>query len=353
MKHDWNTIAACLFIGGMAGGCALNPASGDFPLVSARVETRAVPSAEDAADDPAIWIHPVNPLQSLILGTDKQFGLMVYNLQGEQVQALPRGRLNNVDIRQGVRMDNTTATMAVATNRTNTAIDIFSVSATGTVSFVREQPVTLTDPYGICLYLEADGLAHIFANSSDGEYQHWLLNPGFTLNPTLVDSFMLDSQPEGCAADDTSGMLYIGEENRGIWSLPVAQISQARETMQLLDTVDSPYLRADVEGMDVWRRGDEVYLIASSQGNYSYSVYDLQDNSHIGSFRIGDSADGSVDGAQETDGLSVTSVSIAQMYPDGLLVVQDGFNTLPAENQNFKLVSWTLVLQAIKGMPED
>ena len=41
------------------------------------------------------------------------------------------------------------------------------------------------------------------------------------------------------------------------------------------------------------------------------------------------------------------------MYPDGLLVVQDGFNTLPADNQNFKLVSWEQVMQAIKGMPED
>jgi myo-inositol-hexaphosphate 3-phosphohydrolase len=36
------------------------------------IETEAVPSRGDAADDPAIWIHPDNPAQSLVLGTDKK-----------------------------------------------------------------------------------------------------------------------------------------------------------------------------------------------------------------------------------------------------------------------------------------
>ena len=42
-----------------------------------RMETAPVPSSGDAADDPAIWIHPNQPADSVILGTDKQDGLVV------------------------------------------------------------------------------------------------------------------------------------------------------------------------------------------------------------------------------------------------------------------------------------
>jgi 3-phytase len=337
-----------LLMSALAGGCASGTDTPVFPVVTARVETRAVPSAEDAADDPAIWVHPVNPLQSLILGTDKQSGLMVYNLQGDQMQSIPRGRLNNVDLRQQVLVGNEQVTLAVATNRTHGTIDVFRVSATGVVSFVMAQPVTLTDPYGICMYRDAAGLAYVFANSTDGVYQHWLLNPDHELNPRLHGSFMLDSQPEGCAADDATGMLYMGEEDVGIWYLPVDDFGRAREMMQNLDRVTSPYLRDDIEGMDIWRRNELAYLVVSSQGNNSYAVYDLSDHSYFGSFRITDSADGKVDGVQETDGLTISAGQFGALYPDGLLVVQDGFNKLPDDNQDFKLVSWQVVMQALE-----
>jgi 3-phytase len=347
MQYRCRAGTALLFFA-LAGACVSGPDTPAFPTVTARVETRAVRSAEDAADDPAIWVHPVNPLQSLVLGTDKQNGMMVYNLLGQEVQYIPRGRLNNVDIRQQVKIGNEFATFAVATNRTHKAIDIFRVSPTGIVSFVMAQPVSLSDPYGICMYLDDSGLAHVFANSTDGSYQHWLLNPEHQLKPVLQDSFMLDSQPEGCAADDATGMLYIGEEDVGIWYLPVADISRALAVRQSLDVVTSPYLHADIEGMDVWRRGETANLVASSQGNNSFAVYDLGDHSYRGSFRIADTADRRIDGVQETDGLTVSSVQFGNLYPEGLLVVQDGYNKLPEDNQNFKLVSWQQVLDALE-----
>ena len=67
--------------------------------VVATVETDPVPDGGDAADDPAIWIHPAHPSQSLIIGTDKLSGLAVYDLDGHEVQFLPDGMLNNVDVR--------------------------------------------------------------------------------------------------------------------------------------------------------------------------------------------------------------------------------------------------------------
>ena len=39
-------------------------------------------------DDPAIWIHPTNPQESLVIGTDKDTdgGLYVFNLQGKIIK---------------------------------------------------------------------------------------------------------------------------------------------------------------------------------------------------------------------------------------------------------------------------
>ena len=69
--------------------------------VAATVETEPVPSKDDAADDPCVWIYPTAPSRSTIIGTDKKDGLAVYDLAGHTLQYLPDGRLNNVDIRVG------------------------------------------------------------------------------------------------------------------------------------------------------------------------------------------------------------------------------------------------------------
>lgn len=307
------------------------PAAG-FIQVQPQAETQPVPDREDAADDPVIWIHPQDPLKSLIIGTDKQFGLLIYNLQGEQVQAVERGRLNNVDLRQGIKLADELVTLAIQ----------------------MVLPLLMEDPYGVCMHLDSMGHAHAFVNSTDGEYQHWLLNPQDELRPQLLNTFKLASQPEGCAVDDVTQMLYLGEENRGIWMLPLAQVGLAPGSMRLLDSLESSYLAADIEGMDVYRRNDEAWLVVSSQGNNSYAFYDLKrSGAYSGSVRITANEQLQIDGTEDTDGLAVTPVSLGMAYPEGLLVVQDGKNSMPDANQNFKLLSWHVVMQALKAdMPE-
>jgi len=63
--------------------------------------------------------------------------------------------------------------------------------------------------------------------------------------------------------------------------------------------------------------------------------------------RIADTEDGSLDGVQETDGLAVTSETLSADFPMGMLVVQDGYNDLPTEHQNFKLVSWQAIAEVL------
>ena len=58
-------------------------------------------------DDPAIWIHPTDPSQSLIVGTDKNpedGALYVFDLDGKilpEKTVRPLLRVNNVDIEYG------------------------------------------------------------------------------------------------------------------------------------------------------------------------------------------------------------------------------------------------------------
>jgi len=322
------------------------PVNPDARVIHAVAETTPVASGEDAADDPAVWIHPTDPARSLILGTDKRKGLAVYDLQGNLVQFLDRGRLNNVDLRSDLAIGSARVSLAVATNRTTHTLDIFSISATGEVSLLLAQAVSLEDPYGICMQRTDRGEAMVFANSTNGEYQQWLLNPDARLEPQLVGSFRLDTQPEGCAVDDATALLYLGEEDVGIWQMP-ANAGAASQRV-LLDTVGQGHLTADVEGMDVYRSANVAWLFVSSQGDHSYALYNLNDNNrYMGSVRVADNPDNGVDGTEETDGLTVTSVAVDARFPEGMLVIQDGYNRNPVANQNFKLVSWQTVIQAL------
>ena len=52
-----------------------------------------------------------------------------------------------------------------------------------------------------------------------------------------------------------------------------------------------------------------------------------------------------IDGAEETDGIEVTSAALGSAFPHGLMVVQDGFND---GTQNFKYLDWADVAKALE-----
>ena len=105
-------------------------------------------------------------------------------------------------------------------------------------------------------------------------------------------------------------------------------------------------LFADVEGLALFPQGRKGgWLVASSQGDNAYAVYRLPDMAPAGRFRI---AAGAFGATEETDGIALAAGRFGPLYPGGLLVVQDGDNAPHA--QNFKLVSWQDLLQAL-GLP--
>lgn len=342
-------------------GCAMEqpaPPPPNAAIVYATLETDPVASGDDAADDPAIWVHPDDASRSLVLGTDKQAGLEVYDLQGRRQQFIRAGLTNNVDLRYLTRSDvggTAWSAIAAASNRSNNSVSLFAIDRAGQVTWLRSSEIDtgLTEPYGLCMFRNAAGL-QLFVNDTDGRYRQWLLETAsggasaepLSVRATLLREFAVSSQPEGCVADDARERLFVGVENEGIYAFPARHTEPPTQTTVM--EIDDSILAADVEGMSLYVASDAGYLVVSSQGNFSYAVYDrLPPFAYRGSFMVADRPDGSVDGAQETDGLDVSSVPLGSQFERGLLVVQDGFNTLPDATQGFKYISWAEVATAL------
>ncbi len=188
-------------------------------------ETDPVPPGGDA-DDPAIWVHPDDPADSTIIGTDKLGGLAVYDLEGNEIQYLADGDLNNVDLRDGFRLGGESVTLVTAADATTNRLAIYRVDpATRELVDVTGREIELgIAAYGSCMYRSAEtGRFYVFVNSEKdagdpgGRVEQWELieEPGGRVDARRVRSFAVGSQTEGCVADDELGDLYIGEEARG------------------------------------------------------------------------------------------------------------------------------------------
>jgi 3-phytase len=324
--------------------------SAQIASVSATRETQPVPHGGDAADDAAVWIHPTDPASSLVIGSDKDGGLAVYDLGGAQLQFLPDGELNNVDVRYDFPLGGETVDVVVASNRTNDSIAVYRIDpdpigsawliAAGSV------PVAPLEVYGLCLYADrGSGTFYAFVTSQDGPVEQWRLVDGGAglVTGARVRSFDLGDTAEGCVADDELGTLYVAEENAGIWRYGAQP--EAGSARILLDAAGAGHLTADVEGLALYpREGGAGYLLASSQGSSTYVLYDRVSHAHVGSFQI--VAGNGIDGTSETDGIDVTNVALGASFPSGLFVAQDGVNSDPAANQNFKMVPWQVIAQS-------
>lgn len=278
-------------------------------------------------------------------------------LDGRVRQSLPVGPMNNVDVRAGFPFASGRAPIVVATDRTPggvRALAIFMLDPTTR----RLRDVTaapgkhdLGDPYGLCLHHDpVDDVYYAFVNDKSGRVeQHRLIpTPAGRVRTERVRAWSLATQPEGCTVDDVRGVLYVGEERRGVWRFPAAP--DADPDGRLIAETDGETLVADVEGIDLAIDADgRRVLVVSSQGDDAFAAFDVTNGGAglLGRFRIADAPVHGVDGASETDGLAVTTTDLGGAFGDGLLVVQDGRNRMPAEHQSFKLVAWRAVLNAL------
>jgi 3-phytase/alkaline phosphatase D len=339
------------------------------------------PDPEDEADpdDPAIWVNPTDASKSLVITTEKNTGLTVYNLDGEEVQAInpADARFNNVDLVYGFELAGQSVDIAVVSDRENDTLGICSIDpATGLLTDVTA--ANLLDEafsifgeddgeqtaYGLTTYTSlVDGTVYAFVSQRDGSQlaQLALTDDGTgKVTAQVVRTLQLpvptgdpeDSQSEGMVVDREKGLLYVALEGEaGI--VRFSAEPGGGDNFTLIQSLDEDYLTPDIEGLTIYYGTDGTgYLLASSQGDHTYAVFSRDGSQYLGSFVVGDS--GGIDSAEESDGADVINVPLGPKFPFGMLVVQDGSNEAqvvfedpdPDEdeiqnyNANFKYIPW-------------
>jgi 3-phytase len=316
--------------------------------VLARAETAAVATVNaDAADDPAIWRNPADPAASLIVGTDKKAGVYVYGLDGKVRDFHDAGRVNNVDLLDGVSIAGAPGILVGASDRNDEArgrLALFRLDPkTARLSALGKLEAGAGEAYGVCFHRDAGGV-YAFVVMKDGTINQLALDLSKAAPAgRIVRTMKLATQSEGCAADPRTGRLYVAEEDVGLWRFEAA--STGSTTPKKVFAVDGKRLVADAEGVGIARIGAEGgYVLVSSQGDNAYAAFRLPDETYVGRFRI---ARGAVGATEETDGIDVAVGDFGPGFPGGLFVAQDGVNEGAA--QNFKLVPWADIEAALKA----
>jgi 3-phytase len=314
--------------------------------VTARGETTPVGTANaDAADDPAIWRNAADPARSLIVGTDKKAGLYVYGLDGKTRDFLDAGRVNNVDLKDGVTIGGAEGILVAASDRNdiaNARIALFRLDpVTAKLTAVGKVEGGRGEAYGICLGRDGAGLS-AFIVLKDGTVNQVLIDAsGATPTGRIVRTMKLSTQSEGCAVDDRTHTLYVAEEDVGLWRFDARVNGPTGPTK--IAAADGRNLVMDAEGVAIAAIGEKGgYVVVSSQGDNAYVLYSLTDDRYVGRFRI---VDGAVGGSEETDGIELMLGDFGPAYPGGLFIAQDGHNAAAA--QNFKLVAWDDIARAL------
>ncbi len=309
-----------------------------YKEVTADVETEPVFAGDDAADDMCVLENFNNPESSLIISSDKKYGIIVYDLEGVKLYDYEVGRINNVDILPTRLIQN--KYIVAGTNRTYNSIDIYLFNSKGKLEnlILRKEIPSLKDVYGVTFYRDEFN-TYLFISDKKGNVEQWSYNND-EVNSEIkfVRKLKFSSLVEGLVADESKGKIYIGQERKGIWEL---NAFPSIDSEKKLIFKKSKNFKPDFEGLALRDDGNgEGYLIASVQGSNGYLIIDRKSLDAKIFFRI---IDGDIiDGTTETDGIDVTSIK-TRKFPNGFFIAQDDDND--GLNQNFKLVDWNKILK--------
>ena len=346
-----STLSALLTTALLAA-CATPAPMISYPAVDIPAAGQTDPvgtSNADAADDPAFWVNRANPAASIMVGTDKKAGLYSYGLDGRKRHFIDAGLLNNVDL-----WPLSSGALVVASDRNdplNAHIALFEMDTDGRFTALGKVPAGKGEAYGICVqngpgapnrYTKTPDHWYVYAANKDGTVHEISITRGHAgFASHITQTWKLPTQIEGCVTNPENGDLFIGEEDVGIWRIRTGEPNPKPELFAQIGADDG--LVADVEGLAfAARNGKPDLLIASSQGDNAYAVFDADTGALLGRFRI---SGGSIGATQETDGIDLVIADGLPGYLGGIFMAQDGDNAPLA--QNFKMISWQSVLDAL------
>ena len=314
-------------------------------LVSEPVGT----DAESDSDDPAFWIHPDDPAQSLVLGTDKNGGVVVYDLQGKIQGATVRGlgRINNVDVEYGFLLADEEVDIAIATDRDGGVVHLFRLPEMTRLSPEAGLPVfegeigERSRPMGVALYKRpSDGAFFAVLSRKSGPadgylWQYRLKDAGDgTIALEKVREFGAFSGGEGeieaIVVDDAMGYVYYSDEWAGVRKYHADP--EAENAQQELAIFGTDGFADDREGLSIYPTGESTgYLLASDQQAGTFRVFPREGS---GGDVHGHPLLGVIDvQAVDSDGSEVSAELANDAFPGGLFVAM-------SDDKTFQFYAW-------------
>lgn len=325
------------------------------------VEVKIIPTytTEEVShdtDDPAIWINPKDPSQSLIIGTDKDSlgGLFVFDLKGRIIDSLVRKNIyrpNNVDVGYGLLINSTAVDFAVTGERLTSKLRFFSlpemkeINSGGIEIFTGETGYLFRDLMGVAVYKSPkSGKIFIIAGRKsgplDGSYlwQYEVTAMQGVIELKLVRKFGKYSgkkEIEAIAVDAELGFIYYSDEGVGVRKYH-AEPDQGNEELALFATSG---FSEDHEGISIYKYNDSTgYLLVSDQAAGLFHVFPREgsktsphDHPLITKLKLS---------TEESDGSEVTSVPLGSDFPQGLFVAM-------SNNKTFQIYRWKDLEQEI------
>ena len=344
----------------------LVPARAVQPTGDATAAAETAPVASGGTtDDPAIWVDPVDPSKSLIIGANRAAGIGVYDLAGAERQTIDV-ETTGVDVRRGFTLGGQTVDVVAAVAAGS--LRLYTVDATGQLINQTAGTGSITPAWpsgggsinGVCLYqssLSGQTRTYAFVFAPAGHMaQFELIDSAGKIDVDLVRGSSLGvwdvSQASGstlssCVADDEMHTLYVGEKTVAIWKYG----AEPTDPIAAPTSVDVPaptgHFTPNLGGLAMVRTGPGTgYLLASSQGVSdtpeadSFMVYRREGgNEFVRAFHV---LSGTVDGCQDTRGIDAVAGNLGAAFPDGVFVCQDLHNTatggVGGGAHNYKLV---------------
>lgn len=284
-------------------------------------------------DDPAIWIHPTDRAQSLIVGTDKftDGALYVYDLDGRIVRRVgDLKRPNNVDVAYGLPLGGQPTDIAVTTEREMQRLRVFSVpdfrplDAGNLVVFDGDQARA---PMGLALYRRPrDGAIFAIVGGKSGPAEGYLAQYRLSddgqgrVMMTLVRHFGRYSgkkEIEAIAVDAELGYVYYSDETFGVRKY--AADPEAPDAGRELATFGTSGYASDHEGISIYKFANGTgYLLVSDQQANQFRLYKREgepgkphEHALVKTVPVS---------AIESDGSEVTSLALGPKFPHGLFV---------------------------------
>ena len=316
IAHPWIrsivTALAPLFLAGL-----IQLASGERALAedTAKIDSTSQLTCAETKDldDMCIWVQRDNPGQSTVIASDKSANrVVVYSLDGQNLQTLIVPKPGNIDIRQNVFIDGKAVDLVVVNQRSEGfKLVVFRVDPESR-QLKRIDDNCATGPnYGGCLFhSRKTGKVYFVCTSETGTVeQHELSGNGKAGVVSRKVRGLAVGKCEGAVADDETGNLYISEEKTGVWKFDAEP--DGPDTGVLIAKVGEHGLKGDVEGLALYSKNGGGYLLVSDQGRSRFQAYQRHSpHQYVGEF--------AVRGATHTDGIDVSAVNLGALFPEGL-----------------------------------